>query len=34
MLAPLVVVTQTLEELVGMVILVRLIPKLLPSPVS
>ena len=32
-LAPLAVVTQTLVELVGMVILVRLVPRLLPHPV-
>jgi len=31
-LAPVVVVTQTLVELVGMVIFVRLIPRLVPSP--
>lgn len=31
-LAPLVVVTQTLVELVGMVVFVRLIPRLLPEP--
>ncbi|GAA1704638.1 arsenic resistance protein [Microcella alkalica] len=30
-LAPLVVVTQTLIELVGMIVLVRLVPRLLPS---
>jgi len=30
-LAPLAVVTQTLVELVGMVILVRVLPKLLPE---
>ncbi|MGY4858843.1 bile acid:sodium symporter [Cryobacterium sp. AP23] len=32
-LAPLAVVTQTLVELVGMVILVRLLPRLVPHPV-
>jgi len=33
-LAPLAVVTQTLVELVGMVILVRLVPRLVPGPRS
>jgi ACR3 family arsenite efflux pump ArsB len=31
-LAPVVVVTQTLVELVGMVIYVRLVPALVPQP--
>ena len=31
-LVPLVVVTQTVVELVGMVVLIRLIPRLLPEP--
>lgn len=31
-LAPLVVVTQTLVELIVMVVFVRVIPRLLPSP--
>jgi len=30
-LAPVVVVTQTLVELVGMVVLVRVVPRLVPS---
>ena len=33
-LAPLVVVTQTLVELIGMVVFVRLIPRLLPELAS
>ena len=31
-LAPVVVVTQTLVELIGMVIYVRLVPSLVPQP--